>query len=132
MGNVIMQEQSQSGADLKTETGYFLRYAVIGLFNSAADFGIFYVAVTALGLSVLLANTIAYGMVFGLSFLLNRRWAFRSVAHSDGARMQFLRFVLVNIGGLILSNMSIWLFATLLPVIVAKLVAMAVTICRCV
>ena len=51
------------------------------------------------------------------------------MAHSDGARMQFLRFVLVNIGGLILSNMSIWLFATLLPVIVAKLVAMAVTIC---
>lgn len=111
--------------------GKLIRFALVGSFNTLLDFALLFLFVYALGLNQYLGNVLSTGICLIISFLLNRKWTFRS----DGdQRRQFVLFLVVTLIGLWgVQTALIWLVEQLLggwlegPLLlgVAKLVATA-------
>ena len=78
-------------------TGQFIRFALIGVSNTAVHYAVFALLVTLFSMQYLIASAIGY--VCGLinSYLLNRSWTFRARARPMKRRVgEFVRFGLVN------------------------------------
>jgi len=104
-----------------------IRFAVVGFTNLGIDLAVFSVSYYWLGLPLLLANTLAYSLATANSYVLNKHWTFASDNSSDRSLQEFSRFVLFNLVGLALSNLSVYFLANYLQPIVAKLYAVGVT-----
>lgn len=88
-----------------------LRFGLVGIFNTALDFGILFLLVF-LGLDKIPSNYISTTIAFLCSFALNRNYTFHS---KSAARKQFIPFVVVTLAGLwVLQPLVIWLVAPLL------------------
>lgn len=74
-----------------------LRFAIVGLANTALDFVILF-ALIALGLNPIGANFISTGIAFIFSFFVNKSFTFKS--KSKNVRRQFVLFLLVTMFGL--------------------------------
>lgn len=72
-----------------------LKYAIVGLANTAAGLALIYAGMAA-GLSPSAANVCGYLCAFLLSYVLNRRWTFASAAP---ARRSLPRYAAVCAGG---------------------------------
>ena len=82
--------------DLLAQHAEKFRYALVGGFNTALDFGILF-GLTALGMNELLANFISTTIAFCFSFFANRTFTFK--ANGD-ARREFIAFTLVTLFGI--------------------------------
>jgi putative flippase GtrA len=69
-----------------------MRYALVGVSNTAVGFGTIWLCLRGLGLGDALSNAIGYVVGFTWSFLLNRAWTF---SHSGHAGVGMLRYALV-------------------------------------
>jgi len=103
------------------------RFVVVGLINTGIDLAVFSVAFYGLGLHLITANTLAYSIATINSYLMNKFWTFAGRSGSEVSKTEFTRFVLFNLGGLALSNMTVYVFAGFVRPIVAKLGAIGVT-----
>jgi putative flippase GtrA len=74
----------------------WLRFVVVGATNTLVSWCA-YAVVTSLGLHYLLASTVAFGLGVVNSYVLNRRWTFRSRAQRTP---ELLRFTVVQMVGL--------------------------------
>jgi len=70
-----------------------IRYAVVGLANTALGYSIIYAGMYFVGLGTVSANAIGYSAGFVMSFFLNRRITFRSKVKAVSAMP---RFAVVN------------------------------------
>lgn len=104
-----------------------LRFGVVGIVNTVLDLAVFWLLAGVLSTPILIANTLSYSVGALNSFALNRVWTFRGVAFRRGAAVQLPLFMLVSLVGLVVANLTLWLFAQALPVMVAKVVSVAVT-----
>lgn len=112
-----------------------LTFAVIGVANTALDFGLLF-TLKNLGLPAVAANTISTSIAFIFSFLMNRKYTFKS--SGQNVKRELLLFVTVTLFGLwVLQNIIIWLLTPALTgfglaentaVLVAKLFATAVSL----
>jgi putative flippase GtrA len=101
-----------------------LRFAAVGAVNTAVDTGLF-AALTALGLVPAAANVVSYDTGVLVSFAINRSWTF---AAGDGPRLtQFLRFLVVNLGALVLSTLLVATLSRTMPPLAAKLLSLPAT-----
>jgi putative flippase GtrA len=92
-----------------------LIFAIIGVFNTAVDFGLL-LFLNSTGLSRVVANTISTGVAFIFSFFLNRKYTFKS--SSKHIVREITLFILVTLFGLwVIQNYIIWILA---PFIVAQ------------
>lgn len=83
-----------------------LRFALVGVANTALDFALLFVFV-ALGVNQYLANYMSTSLSIIFSFVMNRRFTFRS---EGSKRREIVPFVLVTLTGLwILQPAIIWL-----------------------
>lgn len=103
------------------------RFAVVGVVNLGIDLIIFSVALYVFGVHLLIANTIAYSVATINSYLMNKFWTFAGKSAPEVSTEEFVRFVMFNLAGLLLSNATIYVFAKFIPPIVAKLGAVGVT-----
>lgn len=103
------------------------RFSAVGVINTGIDLAVFSVAFYSLGLNLILANTIAYSAATINSYLMNKYWTFAGQSAPEVSTTEFTRFVLFNLGGLILSNVAVFIFASFVIPIVAKLGAVGVT-----
>jgi len=103
------------------------RFAVVGLINTGIDLAVFSIAFYWLGLNLIVANTIAYSVATINSYLMNKYWTFAGQSAPEVSTSEFTRFVLFNLGGLVLSNLAVFIFAKFVPPIVAKLGAVGIT-----
>jgi len=97
-----------------------IKFAVVGLANTAVDFTVFWVLVTNFPIPPLAANTLSYSAGVSNSFFLNKYWTFRSTTQRSDSVRQFSSFVLISIVSLALSNMFLWAAAFFLPLMLAK------------
>jgi putative flippase GtrA len=104
-----------------------LRFGVVGIVNTVLDLAVFWLLAGVFSMPILIANTLSYSVGALNSFVLNRLWTFRGVAFRRGAALQLPLFMLVSLVGLVVANLTLWLFAQALPVMVAKVVSVAVT-----
>jgi len=69
----------------------------------------------------ILANSISYGSCIMVSFTLNKIFNFKT---KDKSIIRFGRFLLVNISGLIISNLFLLIFNGLMPYFELKILSM--------
>ena len=103
------------------------RFAVVGTINLGIDLAVFSILYYLLGAHILVANTIAYALATINSYLMNKFWTFASRSDEKVTSSEFARFVAFNLGGLAVSNLTVFVFAKIVPAIVAKLGAVGVT-----
>ena len=103
------------------------RFAVVGLINFGIDIGVFSIAFYFLGIQLIVANTIAYSVATINSYLMNKYWTFAGRSARNISTTEFTRFLLFNIGGLTLSNLTVFFLAEFLMPLIAKLGAVGVT-----
>jgi putative flippase GtrA len=73
----------------------FLKFAVVGVLNSAIHYLIFLFLYSVLGTQYLLASIIGYVAGMVNSYVLNRRWTFKS--RNRRLMTELSRFVVVNL-----------------------------------
>jgi len=113
--------------DLNRHGGRLVKFAVVGVANTAIDFGVFLLLFYGLGWALLVANTLAWGAGVTNSYLVNSRWTFHDPARRDRPARAAL-FVAFNLCGLLLANAVIWTLALVVPAWLAKIGAIGATL----
>jgi len=83
--------------DLLAQHAEKFRFALVGGFNTALDFGILF-GLSALGVDKIVANYISTSVSFIFSFFANKTFTFK--AKSGNARREFISFIIVTLTGL--------------------------------
>jgi putative flippase GtrA len=106
-----------------------LTYSVIGAINTLIDFTLFSTLCLAFKIPAWQANVVSYSTAVIFSFFANRRFTFRSASYS-GSRIvdQGGRFVVVSLMGLIASSLITFFLSPTVGAILAKAVAIPVTL----
>ncbi len=87
----------------------FVRFATVGVFNTAVDFIVLNILVFGFSLDKLLANIISVSIAMIVSYALNYRIVFRNTDAGHGKKL--VLFVAITVFGLfILQNLIIYLF----------------------
>ena len=74
----------------------FLRYILVGLFNTALDLALFTMGVVIIRLQPLVANIISTTITMCVSYFLNRRFVFRSDQKHSRALIPFFTITLTS------------------------------------
>lgn len=111
---------------MQTKIPPVLRFAAVGLANSAVDFAVFTVLHLGFAVAIVPANVLAYAAAASFSYVANSRWTF--VGRKERRDVwDFVRFQIVNLIGLALATMVLVFLAGYMPVLLAKLFAIAVS-----
>ncbi|MDO8582170.1 MAG: GtrA family protein [bacterium] len=86
------------------------KYAIVGASNTALDFVVYIALTRVVGFYFLAANLFSYALVMVWSFFWNKHWTF--VNPSPLHRGQFLKFLLVNVVALLLSQGILFITVT--------------------
>lgn len=105
----------------------FRRFSFVGLVNTGIDFAIFSLLFYAYGTPYVVAHVLAFFVALANSFLMNALWTFKNLKREQLVR-QIGAFVLVGAGGLVLSTITIYILAGYMPVLLAKIGAMGVSL----
>ena len=97
--------------DLLKQHAEKFRFALVGGFNTALDFGLLFLLVS-LGFDKIVANYISTSIAFVFSFFANKTFTFRA---TGDARREFITFVTITLFGL-------WV---LQPIIITGVTALA-------
>lgn len=101
----------------------FIRFCTVGGINTGIDIAVFSALFYLLGQPLLLANSLGFAAAVVNSYLLNKIWTFEDSAAHSPRRMAV--FGLIALGGLGISNLVVYLLAGFIPVLLAKLAAIA-------
>ena len=104
-----------------------MRFAFVGLLNLGVDLVVFTIALYGFDFPLLIANTLAYGLATINSYVLNKYWTFASRISGGFTIRELARFVLFNLVGLALSNLTVYLLVVYMHPIISKLYAVGVT-----
>ncbi len=106
-----------------------ISFAMIGIVNSAIDFGVFSFAYYYLKLPVIASNTMAWVIAVSGSYVLNSTITF---AHESGRKLSlrsYFNFALSQVAGFLANTVTVWCLVELLlvPAWAAKVAAIAVS-----
>jgi putative flippase GtrA len=103
------------------------KFAVVGVLNTLVDFSIFTALVYGLDWSAVIANIFSYSCGIVCSYHVNKRWTFRSTSRAVKGYRKFTAFCVLNMIGLTLGTITIWMFVDVTNAIIAKLLSVFVT-----
>ncbi|MEJ2613018.1 MAG: GtrA family protein [Candidatus Thiodiazotropha sp.] len=92
--HVVMLRKRFSNLDFWRELITASRFGLVGIFATAVHITIVWLVLTQTGLTPILANTLAFTIAFGISFLGNYVWTFRS---PGSPRRAMFRFFLISV-----------------------------------
>lgn len=85
----------------------FIKFAIVGVINTFVDFLVlnFLMWLTKIysGWSIILLNSISFTCAVINSYFLNKHWTFAE-AKDNKKSLQFIRFFLVSVGGILINN----------------------------
>jgi len=84
-----------------------VKFAVVGVLNTAVDFVAFNVLATLVGMPIIAANVASYSLGVINSYVWNRRWTFGD-RPSERRRAEFVRFIIANIAGAGINTALVW------------------------
>jgi putative flippase GtrA len=88
-------------------SGSFVRYVLVGGFNTLLDLGLFTVFAVVFKIQPLIANVCSTTITLCISYLLNRVFVFRTQRSVQGTVVQFVAITLFS--GLVIQSGVIWL-----------------------
>lgn len=96
----------------------FGRYAIVGGLGTAVDIGVLFVLTELSGIDPQINSclfslfvTAAFIAAVGNNYILNRIWTFKS--QDSNLSAQFFRFLIVSLGGFLLTQALMWLIVKL-------------------
>jgi putative flippase GtrA len=98
-------------------------FAAVGVVNAAVDFGVFAFAYYYLALPIVAANVIAWSVAVTGSYVMNSLTTF---AHESGRQLRiksYASFAASQVAGLLANTTTVLLASYLIPVLLAKVVA---------
>jgi dolichyl-phosphate beta-glucosyltransferase len=106
----------------------FTKYAAVGITGTALDVGSLYVFVDLLHILVLVAAAMSFVLAVINNFILNKYWTFQNSGRN--VKKQFIKFLLVSVVGLALTEICMALFVYLLGIwyIASKLVTSVIVL----
>lgn len=107
-------------------TASIWRFLAVGLAATLIDFALFSVLVFQAAFTPALANIVSYSSSLIFNFNANRRWTFKQGADRAIALRQGRRFLLANVGGLLLSTAIVGTLSQLTTELAAKLVSVPI------
>lgn len=102
------------------------KFGAVGVVNTLVDSVVYLGLTQGAHLSAVSANSASYSCGIICSFVLNRSWTFKG-SHRRPLMIQSMLFLLVNLGGLALSNLVIWSVVGYVGVLPAKAVVLVIT-----
>ena len=97
-----------------------LRYAVVGVGNTATDFLVFGLLVFGVQMDSLIANGCAFAVAVTQGYLLNSCWTFHD-SEAGLSWKQYVSFIVVNLGGVAASTLALFLLQDYIGPLAAKL-----------
>jgi dolichyl-phosphate beta-glucosyltransferase len=106
----------------------FTKYATVGVTGTALDVGSLYVFVDLLHIPVLVAAAMSFVLAVINNFILNKYWTFRN--NDRNFRKQFIKFFIVSIVGLALTEISMVILVYFLDIwyIASKLITSVIVL----
>jgi putative flippase GtrA len=104
-----------------------LSFAVVGVVNTVIDFGIFLIGYNVIGLALVPANVLAWIVAVSGSYVMN---SFITFAAESGGKLRWRSygtFVASGVAGVIANTAVLVVASYWIPVIAAKLLAIAVS-----
>jgi putative flippase GtrA len=104
-------------------------FAVVGVVNSAVDFGVFSLAYYYLALPIIVANTLAWVVAVTGSYVMNSTITFAAESGRRLAIDRYFAFVLSQVAGFLANTGTVWCLVELLhiPAWAAKVAAIFVS-----
>lgn len=102
------------------------KFGIVGASGMLVDFGVTFLAKEKIKLNKYVSNTLGFFSAATTNFIFNRLWTFES--DDPAVAFQYVKFLLLSIVGVLLSNLFIYLFHGRLKwnFYVAKLVSIAI------
>ena len=98
-------------------------FALVGVVNTAVDFGVFSFGYYYLMLPIVLANIVSWCIAVTGSYVMNSMTTF---AHESGRKLRvrsYLSYLLAQSAGLIANTTTVFIASYFMPVLVGKLLA---------
>jgi putative flippase GtrA len=100
-----------------------LSFGLVGVVNSAVDFGVFSLGYYVIGLPIVFANLVAWAVAVTGSYIMNSLTTF---AHESGRELRlkaYAGFVISQIAGLVANTTTVLVASYFMPVLLGKLLA---------
>jgi putative flippase GtrA len=100
-----------------------ISFALVGVVNSAIDFGVFSASYYYFGLSIIVSQVIAWTVAVTGSYVMNSQITFAAESGRRLGARTFLSFVLSQFGGFLANTATVLAAALFIPVWAGKLLA---------
>jgi len=104
-----------------------MSFALVGVVNSAVDFGVFALAYSYFDLPIVLANVLSWCVAVSGSYVMNSLTTF---AHESGRELRakdYFSFALSQAAGLVANTITVVFASYFMPVLIGKLLAIGVS-----
>jgi putative flippase GtrA len=98
-------------------------FALVGVANTAVDFGMFMAAYKILHLPLVPANLLAWIVAVSGSYVLNSLITFAAESGRRLTPRAYVSFVASGVAGLIGNTLTLWLASFFVPVAISKMIA---------
>jgi putative flippase GtrA len=118
LGQRLQEARRERAVALK-----MVSFALVGLINLAVDFSVFSIGYFYFGLSIILANVIAWIIAVSNSYVMNSLTTFAAESGRQLRLRDFMTFALSQVGGLITNTATVFVASYFMPVLVGKVLA---------
>src|SRR5436853_6622850 len=104
-----------------------MSFALVGVLNSAVDFGVFALAYSYFGLPIILANVLSWCVAVSGSYVMNSLTTF---AHESGRELRakaYFGFARCQVAGLVANTTTVVFASYFMPVLIGKVLAIGVS-----
>jgi putative flippase GtrA len=102
-------------------------FAAVGAINTVVDFAVFALAVKVLALPLVPANVMAWSVAVSGSYVMNSYTTFAAESGRELKASAYGAFILSGVAGLIANTTALVLASYVMPVLMAKVVAIGVS-----
>jgi putative flippase GtrA len=100
-----------------------MSFAVVGVVNSAVDFGVFSFAYYYLELPIVTANVIAWLVAVTGSYIMNSLTTFARESGRELRATAYFAFLMSQVAGLLANTTAVFVASYFMPVLLGKLLA---------
>lgn len=102
-------------------------FGLIGLVNTAIDFGLFSAGYYGLGFSIPVANLLSWSVAVSSSYVLNSMFTFAAESQRRLSPRTYLTFVLAQLAGFAANTTVVYVASYYMPVLFGKVLATGVS-----